>query len=671
MSGGGASGGGSSGCGPLDPVLGSFTSSFTPTSTIQLPPDLLRITTASANVQYALLTSGEVVRVTLSTIASYGPPLGNVALDGGLPRSFASTGTSIVAGTTDSLTVIMLDGGVTQLRAAAVASIAAVPGSDLYLVNSRGVGDLDALDGGPGLYSLRTTTLPRFGRAAVFPEAASGGGVTSVTSAGTLFFGPTRASDQARVVRVASLGTWLGPVLSLVGLSGDAGLTTTFVGADLDSATTFLDSVVLVRVDTGSSLATAGVQLQAAVDGGVSSAQLLVPGANRCTEVTFASGTADTLLIGLRDALGHRVVRFTQAAGSCPQGFVPQGGGCDLNECLTPNICGVGATCTNLPGSYSCTCTADQSVVNGACVPSWVELTTGARPASRIQHAMTYDPIRRQVVLFGGRSNLIGGPLDDTWVLDSGSTSWRQLSPPNRPSPRTGHTMAFDTSRGVVVLFGGAASSNSFLNDTWEWNGTNWTQATNATGVSARSFASMAFDPAGTMVLTGGGNGSSFAETFVRSSGPWMISGSTPWAARAYHSTVFHAGLNAFVLFGGCQNFSAIGQCLADTFTRPSGSTAWTAVGGAAPAARGGAASAFDSRSVMIFGGTPAGLSNPLGDTWTFDGASWTSRAPMIHPPGRSFSAAAFDLHRNKVVLFGGGVGVAASPTQELWEFTP
>lgn len=45
---------------------------------------------------------------------------------------------------------------------------------------------------------------------------------------------------------------------------------------------------------------------------------------------------------------------------------------------------------------------------------------------------------------------------------------WRPVYPPVSPPPRTDHAMAYDTKRGVAVLFGGTAEGVEF-NDTWEW----------------------------------------------------------------------------------------------------------------------------------------------------------------------------------------------------------
>ncbi len=45
---------------------------------------------------------------------------------------------------------------------------------------------------------------------------------------------------------------------------------------------------------------------------------------------------------------------------------------------------------------------------------------------------------------------------------------------PFGPSPMGSHAMAYDSGRGVVVLFGGMSAAG-YLPDTWEWDGTTWT----------------------------------------------------------------------------------------------------------------------------------------------------------------------------------------------------
>jgi hypothetical protein len=56
---------------------------------------------------------------------------------------------------------------------------------------------------------------------------------------------------------------------------------------------------------------------------------------------------------------------------------------------------------------------------------------------------------------------------------------------------------------------------------------------------------------------------------------------------------------------------------------------------------------------VVLFGGShKAGY---LGDTWTWDGTTWTQQFPATAPSARASMGMTYDAPRNEVVLFGGG----------------
>src|SRR4051794_8670618 len=79
--------------------------------------------------------------------------------------------------------------------------------------------------------------------------------------------------------------------------------------------------------------------------------------------------------------------------------------------------------------------------------PIWVERIPPDAPTERGQHAMAYDSARNVTVMFGGSG------LNDTWEL-SGNT-WIKRTPAHAPSPRYGDAMTYDEARQQVVLFGG------------------------------------------------------------------------------------------------------------------------------------------------------------------------------------------------------------------------
>ena len=72
------------------------------------------------------------------------------------------------------------------------------------------------------------------------------------------------------------------------------------------------------------------------------------------------------------------------------------------------------------------------------------------------------------------------------------------------------------------------------------------------------------------------------------------------------------------------------------------------------PSPRFSAAAAYDAarRVIVLFGGLPAGTVS--GETWTWDGRSWTQRQPTTNPPARYKAAMAYDAARRTVVMFGG-----------------
>ena len=102
---------------------------------------------------------------------------------------------------------------------------------------------------------------------------------------------------------------------------------------------------------------------------------------------------------------------------------------------------------------------------------------------------MAYDSARGVVVLFGGSGNC-GGACDDTWEWDG--TTWTQRTPSTSPPFRWGHSMAYDSMRGVTILFGGRNFTD--LGDTWEWDGIIWVQRFPSSGPSDLDTASLVYD---------------------------------------------------------------------------------------------------------------------------------------------------------------------------------
>jgi len=282
-------------------------------------------------------------------------------------------------------------------------------------------------------------------------------------------------------------------------------------------------------------------------------------------------------------------------------------------------------------------------------------LTFRLIPGGRTAPAMAYDPVRQEIVLFGGHSSGLG--LDDTWVWRGGD--WIRLQPANAPADRWSAGMVWDAARGEILLFGGTRNTGR-LNDTWAWNGTNWIQKTTAAAPSARDSHAMAYDAARQQVVVFGGNGGG-AETWLWNGTTWTQASplaSPPGSASS--AMAYHTPRQECVLFG---NFGQTWVWNGTTWTQRSPLHT--------PAARNFPTLIQDGTSntlLLVSGG------NRL-DLWAWDGTDWTDRSPAIQPHptlARQYHRMVWDEARARGVLFGGdipGVDNFASDTW-LWDGT-
>jgi len=99
---------------------------------------------------------------------------------------------------------------------------------------------------------------------------------------------------------------------------------------------------------------------------------------------------------------------------------------------------------------------------------------------------------------------------------------------------------------------------------------------------------------------------------------------------------------------GDRQNHDGCNQCELEHAT-------WQRAQPGTPLARRGPSLAYDAarRRLVLFGGSYNGVF--LGDTWEWDGATWTNvTPPTISPPARAYARLAYDASRHVAVLFGG-----------------
>jgi hypothetical protein len=228
-------------------------------------------------------------------------------------------------------------------------------------------------------------------------------------------------------------------------------------------------------------------------------------------------------------------------------------------------------------------------------------------------------------------------------------TPWLEVDT-GGPSARSAHGMVFDSARGRTVMFGGTDGSNE-LGDTWEWDGTNWWPVSSS-GAYAREWHAIAYDSwRGQSVVFGGyGSGYLYGDTWAWNGSAWTELSATGPSGRESHAMAFDSARGQIVLFGGGNVVNNAANILGDTWEW-NGST-WTQVASTGPSPREGHAMAFDSArgKTVLFGGANG---NEYGDTWEWDGSTW-ALVSTTGPAARLWHGMAYDSARRRTVLFGG-----------------
>lgn len=288
---------------------------------------------------------------------------------------------------------------------------------------------------------------------------------------------------------------------------------------------------------------------------------------------------------------------------------------------------------------------------------TWTNISTSSAPSPRYFHAMAYDGASDKVVLFGGYHGILPA-MGDTWAFNPGSNTWTEMSPPTAPAGRYSHTMACDSRGGGVVIFGGYLGTWPLLGDTWRYNYTSgtWTDRNPSGAPSARYEQTMAYDSLrGLMVMFGGLNSTYMADTWTYDPGAndWTDRApATAPAARCDHAMAYDSAHDKVVLFGGFDGY----DYLNDTWAYDLRTGIWTNMSPpAAPPARRYHAMAYDTVNgrTVIFGGYNG---SSIGDTWAYDlgGNIWTNMSPPLSPQPRDRHAMVYDIARGEVLMAGG-----------------
>jgi hypothetical protein len=141
-------------------------------------------------------------------------------------------------------------------------------------------------------------------------------------------------------------------------------------------------------------------------------------------------------------------------------------------------------------------------------------------------------------------------------------------------------------------------------------------------------------------------------------------------AARDWYASAWDAARSRYVLFGGRGFLSGTTRGdFGDTWEFDG--TTWTQMTPAlSPSARRWSAMTYDATlgKCVLFGGSTSGTTF-LGDTWTWDGATWTQLTPATSPSPRARGWLEWDLMRNRAIYALGKNTTAATALSETWSW--
>ena len=206
---------------------------------------------------------------------------------------------------------------------------------------------------------------------------------------------------------------------------------------------------------------------------------------------------------------------------------------------------------------------------NGA---TWTQQHPAVSPSPRYNAALAYDAARGVLVLFGGfgRGGVAGGYLNDTWTYDG--QTWTPVcgtdsTPVCDPPPGLGNAMAYDPVHRQIVMFGGSNGDNY----TWTWDGSGWSQQHPLQAPPAPQFGTMTFDPALKALVLVGSDLPSFGtagnQVWAWDGSNWTQlnpSGNLP--PRHDAAVAYDPNRGGVLLFGGAVSQNAVEADLYDTW---------------------------------------------------------------------------------------------------------
>ena len=334
-----------------------------------------------------------------------------------------------------------------------------------------------------------------------------------------------------------------------------------------------------------------------------------------------------------------------------------------------------GATWVQITAPCTAPAVTIQPVSQSACVGSSVTLTTSISGT-----APTLQWRKNGVNIVGANSASLAIP--SVSVTDAGSydcvatnscgtvtTSLAALSISTVPSITT-QPIAITPDLGQNVSFSIAANGGTGVQ--WRKNGNNLSNNTRISGATnaTLNIANVNWSDVGTydcVVSNACGSVTSSTATLNIFTCNQVAAnlGTQPLGNRVNMGQAYSAVNSGTLIFGGTVDGA---NALGDTWLFVNGS--WSRVSTTGPGIRAITTMCeLGNGRVLLFGGQAvvADVASAYGDTWEWNGTSWT-RVAIVGPAPRSDHTMVYDSVRNKVVLFG-GLSITGASLNDTWEW--
>jgi hypothetical protein len=287
-----------------------------------------------------------------------------------------------------------------------------------------------------------------------------------------------------------------------------------------------------------------------------------------------------------------------------------------------------------------------------AFTDTWRRLPTTNAPSGRSDAAIAYDSTRGRLILFGGRRGTT--TLGDTWAFDG--ATWTQLAPTTAPGPRQAAIAVYDSVRDRVVLFSGQPGPGVPAGELWEFDGSNWSLRPQS-GAVPSFFSGAVFDRVRGVTLAYGGGLTAWDGT------TWTTRSTAGLPSPLPSGPIVYDDDAERVLLVTPMSGSTFNVRLASAFAWQGQD--WTPVATSALPTTQYVYMHWDSARRRIVGIDVPDSFVAQSRTWVHQQGQW-SIAAWHAPLGRRDAGMAYDRARGRLVVQGGSLGSSAQP--DTWE---